>query len=79
MDYKGTAKGKVIELDEKLPFVEGTRVEVTVTPETKPRKGSPKALLQLAGTLTHDEAELIRKTVVKMRRIDPGLWEEDRQ
>ena len=32
MGYKGTAKGKLIELEEPLPFADGTRVEVTVTP-----------------------------------------------
>lgn len=76
MGYKGTVKGNVIELDEPLPFTEGTRVEVTVSPEAKPRKGSPQAILQLAGTLTHEEAELIRKGVAEIRQIDPSLWEK---
>jgi hypothetical protein len=45
MGYKGTVKGKVIELDEPLPYPDGTRVEVMVQPELqpekKPRKNSP--------------------------------------
>ncbi len=79
MGYKGTVKGNVIELDEPLPFAEGTRVEVTVMPEAKegkPRKGSPQAILQLlAGTLTPEEAEAILKAAQECRRIDWELWE----
>lgn len=71
MEYKGTAKGSVIELDEPLPFAEGTRVEVSVVPESKPRKNSPQAWIQLAGTLTDDEAEAIMKFVnERVRRVD---------
>jgi hypothetical protein len=62
MGYTGTVKGNMIMLDEPLPFAEGTRVEVTVTPKVKPRRGSLQALLQLAGTLT-EEAEDILKAV----------------
>ena len=57
MGYKGTTKGKLIELEEPLPFADGTRVEVTVTPVPQPRKGSPQAVLQVAGTLTPAEAD----------------------
>lgn len=60
-ELQGVVRGNVIKVDEPLPFAEGTRVEVTVTPESKPHKGSPKAILQLAGTLTHEEAEAILK------------------
>ncbi len=77
MDYKGTAKGKVIELDETLPFAEGTRVEVTIMPETTPHKNSPEAWLQLAGTLSEEEAEAILRVVRgKVRRIDWDMWEQ---
>ncbi|CUU35835.1 hypothetical protein GXSOP10_1225 [Armatimonadetes bacterium GXS] len=76
MIVKGTVRGKLIELDEPLPLAEGTRVEVTVTPETKPRKGSPEAVLQLAGTLTPEEAEIIMQGVQAVRQIDWELWEE---
>ncbi|MCC6038757.1 MAG: hypothetical protein LM632_11195 [Armatimonadetes bacterium] len=82
MGYKGTVKGKVIELDEPLPYPDGTRVEVTVQPEVqpekKPRKNSPQALLQLAGTLTEEEAEAIMKVVREhVRKIDWEMWGQD--
>jgi hypothetical protein len=82
MGYKGTVKGKVIELDEPLPYPDGTRVEVTVQPELqpekKPRKNSPQALLQLAGTLTEEEAEAIMKVVREhVRKIDWEMWGQD--
>ena len=76
MGYKGTVKGRIIELDEPLPYPDGTRVEVTVEPEKKPRKGSPQALLQLVGTLTEEEAEAILKVVKEhVRKIDWEMWE----
>ena len=79
MGYKGTVKGQVIELDEPIPFADGTRVEVTVTSEPKARKNSPQAWLQLAGTLTDEEAEAILKVVrEQVRRIDWEMW-QDRQ
>lgn len=74
MGYSGTVKGKTIELDEPLPLAEGTKVDVSVTPQQGPRKGSPKAVLQLAGMLTHEEGELIRQAVSEMRQIDESLW-----
>jgi len=81
MGYKGTVKGKVIELDEPLPYPDGTRVEVTVQPEVqpekKPRKGSPQLIVQLlAGTLTPEEADAILKAAMECRRIDWEMWEE---
>ncbi len=77
MGYKGTVKGNVIELDETLPLAEGTRVEVMVTPEEKPRKNSPQAWLQLAGTLSEEEAAAILKVVhEQVRRIDWEMWQE---
>jgi hypothetical protein len=79
MGYKGTVKGHVIELDEPLPFAQGTRVEVTVSPEAGPRRNSPQAWLQLAGTLSEQEAEAMLSVVRKqVRRIDWEMW-QDRQ
>ena len=76
MGYKGVVKGNVIELDEALPFPEGTRVDVAVAAEPRPRKGSPKAVLRLlAGTLAPEEAEAILKAAQECRRIDRELWE----
>jgi hypothetical protein len=76
MSYRGTVKGNAIELDEHPPFPEGSRVEVTLAPEVKPRRGSPRAVLALVGTLTHEEAELIRKGVAEVRRVDLSLWKD---
>src|SRR5262245_2533426 len=76
MGYKGPTKGRLIELEEPLPFADGTRVEVTVTPVPQPRKGSPQAVLQLAGTLTPAEADAILCAAQACRRIDWDLWEQ---
>src|SRR4030095_8532882 len=76
MGYKGTTKGKLIELEAPLPFADGTRVEVTVTPVPQPCKGSPQAVLQLAGTLTPAEADAILHAAQACRRIDWDLWEQ---
>ncbi len=76
MSYRGTVKGNAIEVDEPLPFAEGSRVEVTLAPEDRVRRGTPRAVLRLAGTLTHDEAATIRKGAAESRRIDASLWRE---
>lgn len=41
------------------------------------QKGSPKAVLQLAGTLALDEAEVILQAAQTTRRIDWDMWEGD--
>lgn len=74
MSYTGTAKGNHIELDQPLPLPDGTRVRVEVAPEAAPRKGSPAALLRLAGTLTPAEAEAILEAARASRKIDDSLW-----
>ena len=69
MGYEGTAYGKRIELDESLPFADGTRVKVNVAAEGQSRKGSPAALLPLAGTLTPEEADTILKAARQCRHV----------
>ncbi|MBX7244642.1 MAG: hypothetical protein K1X53_04035 [Candidatus Sumerlaeaceae bacterium] len=59
MTLKGIIHGNVIELDESVPLPDGTGVEVTVS-ALDVRRGSPFAILALAGTLTADEANAIR-------------------
>ena len=76
MGYKGTIKGNVIESDEPIPFIDGTKVEITMIFDKKLRKGSPKAILQMAGTLTHEESEAILKASQECRYIG-GLQIED--
>ncbi len=77
VSYKGIVKLDGILLDERLPFAEGTRVEVAVTPEKEPRRGSPQALLKLAGLLTEDEAGRILGGAHECRRIDWPLWQKE--
>ncbi|MEN3002006.1 MAG: hypothetical protein ABDI19_09235 [Armatimonadota bacterium] len=73
--YRGTVRGYVIELDEPVELPEGTRVRVDIAPEETPRKNSPRAWLQLVGTLTEEEADTILRFVrEECRRIEPELW-----
>lgn len=74
MGYTGIAKGNRIELDESLPFPDGTRLRISVSPEQVPRRGSPAAVLRLAGTLSPDEADAILAASRHCRRIDARLW-----
>jgi len=77
MGYKGIVRGNVIELDESLPFPEGTRVDVAVAPEPTPRKNSPQAWLQLAGTLTEEEGEASLRFIREhVRRVDWEMWKQ---
>lgn len=52
MTYKGVAKGRIIELEESLPYSEGQLVNVSVeplSPEVQP--GSPVAILKVMRNL----------------------------
>ena len=47
MQYKGVARGKIIELDEVLPYVEGLLVNVIVEPgDSSLQAGSPAVIRQ---------------------------------
>ncbi len=75
MSYKGIVKGQVIELDEPIPLADGTRVELTVSPESGLRKNSPQAWLQLVGTLSEEESEIQLTDVrERLRCIDWEMW-----
>jgi hypothetical protein len=51
---RGTAKGKIIELDEALPYVDGCPVRVTVEPEEVAlTTGSPAAIRQVMHEAPH--------------------------
>lgn len=76
MSCTGTVKGDIIKLDEPAPFPDGSRVEVTLALEPDVPGASLEEVLRLAGTLTHEEAELIRKGAAEARKIDPSLWED---
>ena len=77
MSYEGIVHGRCIELDAPLPLPDGTRVTVQVSAQTQPRKGSPSAVLQLAGTLTDAEAEAILNAARQVRRIDLTVVSND--
>lgn len=65
--WKGVVQGNVVVLEEvKLP--EG--MEVWVTPVERPPKGSPKALLEVAGTDIPDAWEELERIVEEHDRMD---------
>jgi len=83
MTYKGVAKGKIIELEEALPYSDGQAVSVSVEalhPDLQP--GSAPAILRVMRSLPDlnpddvDELEqLIRKGRLPMRM--QGEFEKD--
>lgn len=60
MTLKGIAKGRIIELEEPLPYSEGQPVSVSIEPfgpENQP--GSPAAILKVLRDLPHISAEAV--------------------
>jgi hypothetical protein len=54
VNYRGRAKGKTIQLEEPLPFLEGQAVNVFVEVCAEPSHlGSPQTVLQVARDLPH--------------------------
>ncbi|MGH7816850.1 MAG: hypothetical protein ACREOR_05630 [Candidatus Binatia bacterium] len=48
MTYRGLAKGRIIELEEQLPFCDGQPVTVSVEPfQLEQQPGSPQAILKV--------------------------------
>jgi hypothetical protein len=80
MCLMGTIKDGKLVLDEPAALPDGTRVQVAISPvpdaESTPRKGSPEAILRLAGTITQEEAEHFLRVSEECRRIDADLWDE---
>lgn len=65
MSYKGIAKGKLIELEEPLPFSEGQPVTVLVEPLTGQfESGSPVAIRQAM----HEPPHLTEEDVDELER-----------
>jgi hypothetical protein len=83
MKYKGVAKGKIIELEERLPYSDGQPVSVSVEAlRADAIPGSPAAILKVMRSLPDldpsevDELErLIRKGTLPVRV--KGEFEED--
>ena len=74
MSYRGTVIEGRLELDEPIELTSGTRVEINVAPEAIPRKGSPKAALQMAGTLSEEDANALLQSAQECRQVDRSLW-----
>ena len=74
MVYQGRIQNGVLVLDDGPDLPDGTIVQVDIRPTNGLRRGSPAALLRLAGTLTDAEADSILDTAQECRRIDRTLW-----
>jgi len=74
MVQNGTIQGKRIDLDKETSIPSGTRVTVQIEPEANPKKGSPAALLRLAGTLTPEESDAILDAAKECRHVDERMW-----
>lgn len=70
MIYKGIAKGKTIELEDRLPYPEGQPVSISVEPFTKQvHPGSPAAIRQVM----HEPPHLMWEDVDELERaIEKG-------
>ncbi|TAJ91936.1 hypothetical protein EPO44_14375 [bacterium] len=78
MPYKGTVRGKVIELESDVPLPDGTEVEIvvkdhekkTVTASGHPRS-SPQAILKFLDTpplCTSDDVEALLQAIRQAKR-----------
>ena len=83
MTYKGLAKGRIIELEESLPYSEGQPVTVSVEVIHDEQPGSPGAILkvlqQLPDLPTADIDELER--MIKQGRLPiqfTGQFDQDK-
>ncbi|MCL0075754.1 hypothetical protein M1O17_02605 [Dehalococcoidia bacterium] len=66
MTYKGIAKGKTIELDERLPYPEGQPVSISVEPfKGQVHAGSPAAIRQAV----HEPPHLRWEDVDELERV----------
>lgn len=84
MHFKGIAKGKIIELDEALPYAEGCLVNVIVEPENPSfQAGSPTAVRQAM----HEPPHLTREAVEELEQAiaagrlpvqDRGVFDDGR-
>jgi hypothetical protein len=84
MIYKGVAKGKTIELEERLPYPEGQPVSISVEPFTEQlHPGSPAAVQQVMNEPPHvmweDVDELERAIEAgKLPVHQEGVFDEGR-
>ena len=71
MEVHGIANGRVIQLDEPLPFEVGSLVIVKVDLVSQ---GRPGDWLTLAGTMSVQEADLISEIARESRQLDKQAW-----
>jgi hypothetical protein len=75
--FKGIARGKMIELDEPLPFEDGQPIIVTVQPRpTTGLRGSPAALLEAVRRPPHVTAEDVDELEQAIREARLPVSEE---
>ena len=62
MTYKGIAKGRIIKLEEPLPYCEGQPVSVSIEPfRPEQQPGSPQAILKVLQSLPQITIEDVDK------------------
>lgn len=60
MTYTGVARGKTIELDERVPYPEGQLVKISIEPiRSRARKGSPQEILAIVKSLPEIDLEYV--------------------
>ena len=77
MSYKGIAKGKIIEMEERLPYPEGQPVSISVQPFARHlHPGSPAAIRQVM----HEPPHLRWEDVDELERaIEEGKLPVDQE
>lgn len=84
MGYKGIARGRIIELDEPLPYPEGWPVDVVVRPaEGQPQRGSAAVIRQAMREpprLTGEEVDELDRAIEegKLPVQQEGVFEDER-
>lgn len=84
MPYKGVAKGKMIELEDLLPYPEGQPLSVSVEPwGGQPYPGSPAAIRQVMHEPPHlkwEEVDELARVIVagKLPVHHAGVFDERR-
>lgn len=75
MVYRERIQNGELVLDSTPQLPEGTAVQVEIHAMNGLRRGSPAALLRLAGTLSDSEAVVLERSAEACRRIDSELSE----
>jgi len=82
--YKGVAKGKIIELEESLPYPEGQLLSISVEPWAGPLyPGSPAAVRQVMHEPPHlrwEEVDELERAIAagKLPVHQAGVFDEGR-